>query len=197
MEQIQALTKLMVKEDVKHHSGDKHWGMYLPIESLCDINVKCRIEKRHGRYYFEITADGVVRIDDGGDCQTTNIHLHMEEKPLGMAIYIIEKLPLLRFNKINSKLVTDDITEDEMVTIFKEISLPNGKYTFSECCVCLETTKHKTSCGHHLCVPCWSKIKEKYCEECVNDRCLDCNCEMNECGFKPCPICRQSIEHEM
>ena len=39
----------------------------------------------------------------------------------------------------------------------------------TECCVCLEITDTKTSCGHYLCVQCFSKLYKNSCPMCRNE----------------------------
>ena len=52
--------------------------------------------------------------------------------------------------------------------------LPCGEGNGEECCVCLDTTKTVTPCGHKLCVICWGHIKMI-------------------CRRLPCPICRENL----
>ena len=50
----------------------------------------------------------------------------------------------------------------------------DGESEGDECCVCLETTKTTTPCGHKLCVMCWANIRM------IRRR-------------LPCPICRENL----
>ena len=52
--------------------------------------------------------------------------------------------------------------------------LPCGDGEGDECCVCLDTTKTTTPCGHKLCVMCWGNIRM------IRRR-------------LPCPICRENL----
>lgn len=52
--------------------------------------------------------------------------------------------------------------------------LPCGDGEGDECCVCLETTKTTTPCGHKLCMMCWGNIRM------IRRR-------------LPCPICRENL----
>lgn len=37
------------------------------------------------------------------------------------------------------------------------------------CCVCHDTTRTKTLCGHHLCVGCWNQVRPLTCPCCRDD----------------------------
>jgi hypothetical protein len=48
-----------------------------------------------------------------------------------------------------------------------------------ECCVCLEATRTRTQCHHHLCWICYDKLTRKRCPLCRN--CLVCDdCESDD-----------------
>lgn len=37
---------------------------------------------------------------------------------------------------------------------------------YDVCIVCYENTTTITSCNHHLCIDCWTKLKKNYCPVC-------------------------------
>ena len=91
---------------------------------------------------------------------------------------------IMKFNRVDGVLFTPDVLHPKdqgtVFTHFDETN-PQQMITFEsegveseDCCVCLESTKTTTPCGHKLCVMCWGKVKK------IN-RCI------------PCPICRKNL----
>jgi hypothetical protein len=77
---------------------------------------------------------------------------------------ISEDVLCMKFNKLEGVLYTADNLHP----------LVRGGGDGEDCCVCLETTKTTTPCGHKLCVICWSNIRM------IRRR-------------LPCPICRENL----
>jgi hypothetical protein len=76
----------------------------------------------------------------------------------------VDTINELKVDKIQSCLTSEKIANCK---IFND----NVKLRFDSCSVCLEDTNKKTSCGHSLCIVCWSKI----------------------IGDIKCPICREEL----
>jgi len=88
-------------------------------------------------------------------------------------------ISVMKFDRLNGVFVTPQIPHPKDVPHVSsnlEVlnSVPCDEKHPEECSVCLEVTKTTTSCGHKLCVSCWSHIK-------TNGREL------------PCPICRADL----
>jgi hypothetical protein len=106
---------------------------------------------------------------------------------------ISEDVLSMKFNKLEGVLYTADNLhpllhplvwggygidgrgdEEEEIASCLPCSEGDGGGDGDECCVCLETTKTTTPCGHKLCVMCWSHIRM------IRQR-------------LPCPICRENL----
>ena len=99
---------------------------------------------------------------------------------------ISEDVRSMKFNKLEGVLYTSDNLHPLLHPLVRgggadcdeeeEIMscLPCSDGDGEECCVCLETTKTVTPCGHKLCVMCWGHIKM------IRQR-------------LPCPICRENL----
>ena len=64
---------------------------------------------------------------------------------------------------------------EEMMDLLKTLKFDKLTGTFTmnetceiveECCVCLEMTKTKTNCGHHMCISCWNQVLDGRCPIC-------------------------------
>jgi hypothetical protein len=84
----------------------------------------------------------------------------------------------MKFDKLNGVLTTPEITHPKMAPYVREydelFNVPCDEVNPDDCCVCLDTTKTTTPCGHKLCVSCWNSIK-------INK------------GEVPCPMCRVNL----
>lgn len=166
----------------------------LPINKICRIPVRCEVKiAKTGSLYFVIYSSEVSTIDGDADADPVLLYGHLCDNEEQMAEHIFEVLPKLKFDRYNSKLVTD-MPEFSEVEIFGCLSCATIGLTFEECCVCSANTKYKTGCGHTLCVECCGSIKRTYCEAAQNGN-STCECEGKDCGIIRCPICRQSVEH--
>lgn len=91
---------------------------------------------------------------------------------------IYNDIKVMKFDKLNGVLTTPEIKhpkEAPHITGHCELTnLPCDEEHPEECSVCLDMTKTTTSCGHKLCVACWSSIKRNGNE-------------------LPCPICRDDL----
>ena len=106
---------------------------------------------------------------------------------------IFEKIEKLKFSKSkglfydHSKQDDNSGEENIMVMMFSIIkNYENVVSSINECCVCLEITETHTSCGHNVCIACYSKLdvsKKKWNEYWGR-----------ESFYKKCPMCRGIIE---
>lgn len=84
---------------------------------------------------------------------------------------------LIKFKNLIPKLIIDKyegkfINSEEKKSVFQDekyfgldifgIEFDN----YDECVVCYENTTTITSCNHHLCIDCWTKLKKNYCPIC-------------------------------
>jgi len=101
---------------------------------------------------------------------------------IGVLEQIESDINIMKFNKLDGVLYTPDILHpSEQGCVFSvfddekscEIMTCRGELA-DDCCVCLDSTKTTTLCGHKLCVMCWGKIKKN-------------------CRDIPCPICRKNL----
>jgi hypothetical protein len=172
----------------------------LPIDTIHDIGVSCEIKIQRNHLIFGIEAKNVGTDGEYEYSCRDLLYDVMYDKKVDFTIEdyevfvkkVFDTLEKIQFDKMSGRFATQ-----EKIRINREILepirlMPHIKMTYDTCAVCLDFTETKTQCKHHLCVYCWDKIKRKYCGDCDNGR---SDCEKIDCGRKPCPICRQSIEH--
>jgi hypothetical protein len=89
-------------------------------------------------------------------------------------------LPTLKFNKYEGhfehhlpvdfpiptkfKGVVEDYSPKENFDNF--LNIPGMVLGGQDCCVCMEKTKTRTSCGHAVCLPCRYALKKEICPMC-------------------------------
>jgi hypothetical protein len=110
-------------------------------------------------------------------------------------LLIFEKLKKLKFNKSKglfidpSKNNDGDSQQEEniMITVFSILKgCENISLSINECCACLELTETHTSCGHNICIACYSRlevVKHEWREYYGRDS-----------FYKKCPMCRSIID---
>jgi hypothetical protein len=103
-------------------------------------------------------------------------------------------LSIVKFDKFQSRLTTKPIKNDMVIiTDFLMEDIINAHKSYDQCCVCFEFTKRKNMCcSGFLCGSCYNNIKPKLCSLCTTDPYTD-DCETNNCGERPCPLCRKSL----
>ena len=100
---------------------------------------------------------------------------------------IRQTLASLKFNKLKNKYEKES-ERRETAAMAAFLTLPNADLVGEvECCVCFETTVHKTACDHGICVPCADQIKK------VSDPDGDEYDEDDEATITMCPLCRKDI----
>jgi hypothetical protein len=172
--------------DKSHHHY--HELIVVPIYKIDNLRCETRISlsKTSIRFYIE-TNDYIQTTYDDDDepnaLELYSIYINLEGKEINTELFktCIDKwflvdIPELKFNKVNSRFEKE--IRINMWEFLKEI--PNMSQG-DECCVCQEVTRFKTCCGHTICIPCLTQIKE------VQDD------DNEEHYHKICPICRNTI----
>jgi len=190
----------IVKELTRVTSGtfDGNWHYYLPVKEIDGVDVETQfvgnenglslyiksIAYLYGRKRL-ITCDTAI-IKHPILFKKTYIKKEKgEDYSLRDFINVLEQIDndinIMKFNKLDGVLFTPDILHPKdqgcVFTHFDEKSvqiITCIDAVSEECCVCLDSTKTTTLCGHKLCVMCWGKIKK-------NGRDI------------PCPICRKNL----
>lgn len=171
----------IIKQIIDTRPRDEQ-SIILPINTINGLPVTAKISvvpnSVNYLFFVDIDVDG-VDVEDPVDILPLQLlsKLFYEIPIINSVIdneYFIESFKKvvnsLRYNNKTGKLDEDE--EDNK--FFREL-ITNENITFKEeeqCCVCIESTKTRTSCDHVLCLICWSKIKG---------------------DEKRCPICRQTI----
>ena len=82
---------------------------------------------------------------------------------------MIEKIKNWRFDKLRDRFV---VGEQVTAEFYDCLVCPTVKFTFEECCVCLEKTSGKTYCRHPICLLCFTNLRSPKCP-----LCRECICE--------------------
>ena len=145
----------------------------LPIESLNDLPVivKISITPNLYNYLFFIVVDCHEIMMDDEPLQLLDKFFYeiSRENPVISVDEFLDAFKKivnnLKFDKIKGSI---DDEEQQDTKFFQEIiTNPHISFTNAEnCSVCIEPTKTKTNCSHHLCLICWSKLKQKNCPLC-------------------------------
>lgn len=153
-------------------------GMFfLPIYSVQAVKVTCQLTRTsvfQGNasmpqpIALRVQLDSVWNEDD-------ILYQEIVRDQEGLDKFLNTTLPSLKFNKMSNQFQEGD--DDKRTSLELEIaqSIPKCdsiKWGFDECCVCMELTTTKTSCGHYLCSPCESALKTSKCPICR--QCYSC-----------------------
>ena len=177
---------------------DCNWHYYLPVKEIDGVDVETQFVGNENGLSLYITSIaylyGRKRLIT---CDTAIIKHHIlfkktyikkekgDDYNLKDFINVLEQIDadinIMKFNKLDGVLYTHEILHPRgQECVFNhfdeksyEIITCDGAVA-EECCVCLDSTKTTTLCGHKLCVMCWGKIKK-------NGRDI------------PCPICRKNL----
>lgn len=167
-----------------------------PIKEIdglpCAVKLELKFMGREFYYlYFQI-EERFIFCRDIDDNNTTHRYFFksfkvseknkpMDIERIAISLKIIfDIIPQLKFNKFEGNLQTDTKDKDILPFIKQFCHHENVKTSFEDCCVCYETTKTKTMCGHSLCMLCWEKMPFTRGE---ND----------EDPMQRCPICRDVL----
>lgn len=139
----------------------------LPIKTIDEVNVYCVMhscldcygERKHIR--LEITGAwlGDMLFKTYSNSQLELLHM------------LKDIIPNLKYDKINNVMMLNGSARKKDCDLECEIlsHIPENNniiLNYSECCVCLDKTKTKTSCNHYLCAKCESQIKTRTCPMC-------------------------------
>lgn len=180
---------------------DCNWHYYLPVKEIDGVDVEVKfvgneiglslyiqsqawiygrkrlitVETAMIKHYILFKKTYIKK--SKGECEIYNLSDFIH------ALKQIESdITIMKFNKLEGVLYTpDNLHPKDHDNVFNhfdekshEIMTGGDEEVGEECCVCLDTTKTTTLCGHKLCVMCWGKIKK-------NGRNV------------PCPICRKNL----
>jgi len=151
------------------------WIDFLPISSIDGIGVQVYLEISKGRTSSDIWLEFIIR----DTWKHESIHRELIRDYETLHDFLVDRLPILKYNYITNELHCEDEMSDYNKNILigyellKEMPTnDNVKSKIQECSVCMEMCNSKTSCYHQLCKKCEYKIKDK-----------------------KCPICRSSYNH--
>jgi hypothetical protein len=171
---------------------EKNW-FYLPYQQIDGVDVDARIVRNENGLSVYIIANawiyGRKRLIT---CEIAVIKQHIlfkktyikkekyDSSDFTNVMEEIEKdINKMKFNKLDGVLYTPEI-ETPMKQAFVFNSDENTYHHLpiaenaEDCCVCLDSTKTITPCGHKLCVMCWGKVKL------ISKK-------------VPCPYCRENL----
>lgn len=175
--------------------GDEHfdWVIHLPSTKIDGISVRIDFVGNHEGMSLVIYADNVwfykkkrlITMETVYTCKPILFKKTYIQKPKKytlqnyiQVLQLIDKdIQVMKFDKLEGLFYTSDHNIS--------LTLPRNeddKWDFllcnllqpEDCCVCLDTTKTTTPCGHKLCISCWNRIK--LCQRKL-----------------PCPICRTNL----
>jgi hypothetical protein len=180
-------------DKVKSTRMDGIWNF--PIDRLCEVQVNV---------YFKITYDETCSQFHSVDCflkiypeieytpveDSSDYPLFEVQVTLSNRDYleketfeeILKTLRTLTFNSYKGIFEKPDEEVDDYYdgyfsdpSFLMEYSSPTIEYDFENCAVCHTATTTKPTCGHNICLVCWSKVN-------VTDT------------IKKCPICRCALK---
>ena len=141
--------------------------IHIPIHSIDGVNV-C----------VNIVSPG--KCEEGCTCKKTlmyllvdydNSEIRSERFPINNQEefdIIVAKITCWEFDKFSNQFVdgSDPVEDPEFFKCFESDKI---KFSYDDCCVCLEKTKGKTKCNHHICLACFTNLKKPKCPLCRAD----------------------------
>lgn len=141
------------------------------IDTICDIPIAGHISISKRSMLLNITADFTIETEEICLYCNTIKSFNTDYDEVNITDIITGLLKVnkmiknLKFNKQLGRFVDKfNKSDNAFASYFKNNK--NIKLKIETCCVCLEPTKTKTGCGHHICIPCWSKIDKSSCPIC-------------------------------
>lgn len=161
-------------------SETKNERYVLPIDKIDEVKVSVYLRQSPAiltsEHVLGFTIEDAEEKYENGECwydllfhknfiyQHKNLSLKEVKELLTQVIQIIESL---NFSTYHGMFLTMKPDEFQKEWLFKDIIKSSKvEYKFGDCCVCLDTTRTKTTCGHFLCVKCFQKLKLKNCPLC-------------------------------
>jgi len=182
----------------------KYGSVVLPVETIDTLKVKCEFIVNHNGMSILIRCDSFQMYAKADETSGLDGRINRWKQKVGIRIqqvlfrktyikkltkytlkdyesvlkHIHNDIKVMKFDKLNGVLTTPENRhpkEAPHITGHYELTnVPCDEEHPEECSVCLDTTKTTTSCGHKLCVACWTSIKRNGNE-------------------LPCPICREDL----
>lgn len=92
---------------------------------------------------------------------------------------IVAKITCWEFDKLSNKFVdgSEPVPDPEFYSCFESDKI---KFTYDDCCVCLEKTRGTTKCNHHICLACFTNLKKPKCPLCRADIFECCESESDD-----------------
>jgi hypothetical protein len=86
---------------------------------------------------------------------------------------MVAKITCWEFDKFSNQFVdgSEPVADPEFYKCFESSKI---KLSYDDCCVCLEKTRGKTKCNHHICLACFTNLKKPKCPLCRADI-YECN----------------------
>lgn len=139
----------------------------IPIRSIDGVNVS-----------VYIVSSG--KCEEGCTCKKSPITLVVsyyhsdareERFPIGNQEefdIVVAKITCWEFDKFSNQFVdgSEPVPDPEFYSCFDTDKI---KLSYDDCCVCLEKTMGKTKCNHHICLACFTNLKNPKCPLCRAD----------------------------
>jgi len=197
------IRKIKKKSEDSDERNKGCWHYYLDINVICGISVDVELVRNQNGLSILITPFNVWLYDKKKLIVVHSIivknpilyrktYFKKEQHGKDCIKYTLEDfnrvleeidndIVNMKFNKLEGVFYTSDNLHPMMAPPVRSIEENINQLGCDhdhpeECCVCLDTTKTITPCGHKLCVMCWDKIKK-------NGRDL------------PCPLCRANLRN--
>lgn len=172
------------------------WVIHLPSTNIDGIGVRLDFVGNHEGMSLVVRSDNVwfykkkrlITMETVYTCKPILFKKTYIEKPKKytlqnyiQVLQLINKdIHAMKFDKLEGLFYTPDHSTSLTVPRNEDDKLDflvcNQEHP-EDCCVCLDTTKTTTPCGHKLCISCWNRIKV-----CQNKL--------------PCPICRGNLRQK-
>ena len=195
------IIKTIMDQCINRDANDNRIQIDLGIEKVCDIPVSVTFRMywpiddthpRHGSMWIEANDIWVAENDDierydlfsqSFNVDKTILPIENVANFLQSAAQILNKIV---FDKCAGQFILPEYPKKNAAALlFCEafgVTNPAIKPELDTCSVCYDKTRTKTSCGHVLCIPCWSSIKRTVSDD-----------DGISCDTKKCPICRAEL----
>jgi len=165
------IVSLQKKSNCYTLSNDMVQCFYNIILQIQTINMYCSSHDDPVHLYHEIIYDKQLKRKTKEEATNNLFSLIRSDKIIESIIStkIIDLYPNIHFNKYISKYVNDTEKNEDYYSwrLFEFEKKMDPKYFKNfECCVCYDNTKHKTPCGHYLCIICYETMFEKHTFNC-------------------------------
>ena len=201
-ELVRKIKKKSDESDERDKRNNGSWHYYLEINEICGISVDVELVRNHNGLSILITPFNVWLYDKK---KLIVVHSIIVKNPILYRKTYFKKeeteerikytlddfnrvleeidndIVNMKFNKLEGVFYTSDnlhpMQAPPVRSYEENINQLGCDHDHpEECCVCLDTTKTTTPCGHKLCVMCWDKIKKNVRE-------------------LPCPMCRANLRN--